>query len=73
MEKDNTLIVAIVSVFLIFFLGGFGMMGFGGMMMPGFYYGFGFFGWFFMILIITLLVLLIIWLYKQIQIMGNRK
>ncbi len=76
MNKENNLIIGIVvAVFVIFALGGTGMMGFGSYgwmmgMMNGNYSGFGFmwiFGWLIMILTIIVLVLFIIWLFKKLQ------
>jgi len=80
MEKNETLILFILAIVLIFIFSGFGMMGFsgygmGGMMQWMFGTGFGFMGIFMLIipvLIIILFILAILWLVKQLQ-TPNRK
>ena len=70
MRENNTLIIVIAVILALLLFGGFGMMGYGGGMMSGFYSGFGFM-WLFMtalwILILVALVLFIAWLVKQLQ------
>jgi len=71
MKQDNNALIAVIIIIIVLALfGSFGMMGYGGGMMSGFYSGFGFM-WLFMtalwILIIVALVLFIAWLVKQLQ------
>ena len=74
--KNENLIWLIVGIsVLLFFFGGFSMMGFGGWgsnWMGGMMYGYNYggmwlFGWLFMILVSIAVVLLILWLVKQLQ------
>jgi len=70
MEKDkNTLVWIFIAVIVIlFFIGSFGMGGYG--MMGNWNYGFGgmwIFGFLFMALILVALILFILWLVKQLQ------
>ncbi|MBI2004327.1 hypothetical protein HYS72_02570 [Candidatus Pacearchaeota archaeon] len=69
-NENNTWIIAIIAIAILFFLfSGAGMMGYGGMM-GGTNYGFSgmwIFGFLFMVLILVALVLFIVWLIKQLQ------
>jgi len=68
MTEDNTWIIVIIAIAILFFLfSGFGMMGFGSMMGNYGFSGMWIFGFLFMVLILVALVLFIIWLIKQLQ------
>lgn len=73
MKNENTLMIILVAIIVLFLFSGFGMMAYGMMgfgnfgMMSGSYGGMGMFGWLFMVLVAIALILLIIWLIKKIQ------
>lgn len=85
MKEDNTLLIVLVVLILVLLFGGFGMMGFGGMMNTGMMgYGnpylcsqvggiwcyFPIFSFILMLLFIVAFILLVVWLVKK---QGNRK
>ncbi len=67
MKNNETALIILIILIVIFLFSGVGMMGFGGMMNWGTGFNFMWFGWIFMTLIIIALVLFIFWLIKQIQ------
>ena len=70
MKDENLIWIIIISIFVMFFLGGFGgMMGWGHMpfMYESGYLGMWSFMWMIWLLLIIFLILGIIWLAKQIQ------
>jgi uncharacterized membrane protein len=74
MENQNrTLIIVLVVVLVLLLFGnfGFGMGGFGGGMMDGFYGGFMLLGWILNIIIFVLIILGIFWLIRHISYDGK--
>jgi len=68
MTENNTWIIVIIAIAILFFLfSGFGMGGFGGMMGNYSFSGMWIFGFLFMALILVALILFIVWLIKQLQ------
>ncbi|GEM_PF-5130257 len=74
-DSNNTALIVVLVILVVFLFGGFGMMSFGGnswmyQMMGNYWYGGWIFGFLFNILALVALILFVVWLIRK---LGEQK